>query len=50
MELKEEEKSIIEEHKSCFGHYYNDLGNACENGSSGLCSYCDECQQQDINY
>lgn len=38
------------EHKACFGKYYDEYGLPCEDGSSGLCSYCVECQQECIDY
>ena len=37
-------------HKSCFGEYYDKDGNVCEDGKSGLCSYCVECQRECIYY
>ena len=39
-----------QEHMLCFGKYYDETGYPCENGSSGLCSYCMECQRADPNY
>lgn len=38
------------EHKECFGNYYDADGNVCEDGSSGLCNYCVECQRECIYY
>lgn len=31
--------------RACFGHYYNENGDVCKNGASGLCNYCVECQR-----
>lgn len=35
-------------HKSCFGKYYDENNNPCENAD--YCSYCVECQKSDPNY
>lgn len=40
-EYEEEGKA----HKECFGEYYDEEGNVCEDGSSGSCNYCVECQR-----
>ena len=39
-----------EEHMSCFGNYYDEYGNVCPNGESGLCNYCVECQRESPYY
>lgn len=38
-----------EEHKSCYGNYMDENGEICKEGSSGLCSYCDECRRDCVN-
>lgn len=35
---------------SCYGQYYDEKGNVCENSVAGLCSYCVECQKDCIYY
>lgn len=35
---------------SCFGRYYNAIGQPCADGNAGLCSYCVECQKADPVY
>lgn len=39
------------EHMSCYGKFYGEEGTeTCYDGVSGLCSYCNECQQDDLHY
>lgn len=33
------------EHMSCFGNYVDKDNNFCEDGTSGSCSYCEECRR-----
>ena len=49
-EYNKEYVEYAKEHKECFGNYYDADGNVCEDGSSGLCNYCVECQRECIYY
>lgn len=47
----EENAKEGKEYKSCYGKFYGEDGmDICSDGVSGLCSYCNECQQDDIHY